>query len=79
MELWLIIGLAAANLVLLLVLLLRRPAGEAAARVELLAANERLERELRREVSESARGVRTELTQTLATFQDALVRQGGEA
>ena len=80
MEFWIITGLAAANLALLLVLLLRRPAADpAAARLELLAASERLERELRREVSESARGVRAELTQTLATFQDALVRQGAEA
>ena len=77
MEFWLLIALATANLALLAALLLRRPAD--GARVELLAASERLERELRREISESARGARTELTQTLATFQDALVRQGAEA
>jgi DNA recombination protein RmuC len=77
LEFWLLIGLAVANLALLAALLLRRPAD--GARVELLAASERLERELRREISESARGARTELTQTLATFQDAIVRQDAEA
>ncbi len=77
MEPWFIIGLAVANLLLLVVLLLRKPAD--GARAELLAANERLERELRREISESSRGTRTELTHTLATFQDALVKQGAEA
>ncbi|HEY0884324.1 MAG TPA: DNA recombination protein RmuC, partial [Ramlibacter sp.] len=59
---------------MLVALLLRRDPG----RVELLAASERLERELRREISESSRGARTELTQALATFQDALLRQGAE-
>ncbi|MBX3659060.1 MAG: DNA recombination protein RmuC [Ramlibacter sp.] len=50
-----------------------------AARVELLTANERLERELRREISESSRGARQELTLNLASFQEALVKQGAEA
>ena len=40
----------------------------------LMAASERLERERLREISESSRGVRTELMQTLATFQEAVVR-----
>jgi DNA recombination protein RmuC len=80
-ELWLLIALAALNLLLLAVLLLRKPAanGNDAARAELLAANERMERELRREISESSRGARQELTHNLATFQDALVKQGAEA
>jgi DNA recombination protein RmuC len=39
---------------------------------------DRLESELRREVSESARGQRQEVSQTLATFQEALLRQGAE-
>ena len=79
MELWLIISLAIANLLLVLALLVRKhPTGDAG-RAELMAANERLERELRREISESSRGARTELTHTLATFQDALVKQGAEA
>jgi DNA recombination protein RmuC len=66
---------------LLAVLLLRKPAnnGNETARAELLAANERMERELRREISESSRGARQELTHNLATFQDALVKQGAEA
>lgn len=78
-ELWILIALALASLVLLVALLLRKPPTQDAARAELMAANERLERELRREISESSRGVRTELTHTLATFQEALVRQGAEA
>jgi DNA recombination protein RmuC len=78
-EVWSLVALAVANLVLVLILLLRKPPVNDAARVELLASNERMERELRREISESARGARTELTHTLATFQDALVKQGAEA
>ena len=80
MELWILIALALASLVLLLILLLRRPpAVTDGGRAELIAASERMERELRREISESARGGRQELTLTLATFQEALVRQGAEA
>ena len=79
MEVWIAIALAIANLVLVIALLLRKSGTGEAARVELLAANERLERELRREISESSRGARTELTQTLATFQETLMRQGAEA
>jgi DNA recombination protein RmuC len=41
-------------------------------------ALESLERELRRELGESGRGLRQELMQTLATFQDTLLRQGAE-
>jgi DNA recombination protein RmuC len=71
--------------------LLRRPAVPVEApelvaeRQQLLALaqqqaqqTERLERELRREVLETARGQRQELTQTMATFQDALLKQGAE-
>jgi len=71
-------ALAAASVVLLLVLLLRRPVVDSG-RGELLAASERVERELRREIGDSGRGVRTELMNTLATFQDAVVRQSAEA
>ncbi|MGI4778127.1 MAG: DNA recombination protein RmuC [Janthinobacterium lividum] len=50
---------------------------------ELLAAlrtgNERTERALRQEISESARGTRQELGQNFAGFQAALVQQGAEA
>ncbi len=80
-----LISLAAANLLLLLWLLLRKPQAppDDGSRAELLgtlnASTERLERELRREISESSRGGRQELTQTLATFQQTLVQQGAEA
>ena len=57
-----------------------------AARQELLTlvrANaerlERIERELRREITESARAGRQELAQNLAAFQQTLVQQSGEA
>lgn len=78
-EIWIAIALGLAAVVMLAALLMRKPPAQDGARAELMAANERLERELRREISESLRGVRTELTHTLATFQEALVRQGAEA
>jgi len=78
-ELWILIALALAILVAVVVLLLRKPPVTETGRAELLAANERLERELRREISESSRGARQELTHSLATFQDAMVKQGAEA
>jgi len=70
--------------VLLLALLLRRDdarSGQAAEQLrgELQVGNERLGRELRQEISESARSGRLELTQNLATFQQSLVQQGAEA
>ncbi len=71
--LWLVLALAAFNALLLLRLMLR-PTGNAAG-----AAIEHAERELRREISESARAGRQELTQNLATFQQALIQQGAEA
>jgi DNA recombination protein RmuC len=62
------------------------PAAAEQSRAELLAALQRsaermqqLERELRREIGESSRSARQELTQNLATFQQALVQQGAEA
>ena len=48
-------------------------------RGQLQAATERLERELRHEITESSRGGRQELAHNLATFQQALVQQGAEA
>ena len=72
-------ALALASVVLLVALLLRKPPAMDTGRTELLAANERIERELRREISESSRGMRGELTQTLAAFQQALMQQGQEA
>jgi DNA recombination protein RmuC len=85
MEPWLVAGLGIASiavlitLALVVVLALRKPPQQDAGRAELLAANERIERELRREISESSRGVRQEMTHTLATFQQALVKQAAEA
>ena len=52
-------------------------------KTELLGAvsttSERLERELRREITESSRGGRQELTQSFGAFQQAVVLQSGEA
>jgi DNA recombination protein RmuC len=80
LELWILIALAIASLVLLFMLVVRKPPAAADdGRAELMAASERMERELRREIAESARGARQELTLTLASFQDALVKQGAEA
>lgn len=78
-ELWFLIALALAILVAVIVLLVRKPAVPDNGRAELLAASERLERELRREISESSRGARQEMTHSLATFQETLVKQAAEA
>ena len=84
MEFWLTVALLLTNLLLLVWLLLRKPAqapGESHG--ELLNGfadiNDRLERELRREIGDSARGSRQELASTLATFQQTLVQQSAEA
>ncbi len=79
LETWIAAGLGLANLALLGVLLLRKPPSQDALRMELLAAGERLERELRREVAESSRSARQELAHSLASFQESLVKQGAEA
>ncbi|MDO8387451.1 MAG: DNA recombination protein RmuC [Polaromonas sp.] len=79
MELWFLIALALAILAAVIVLLVRKPAVPDSGRAELLAASERLERELRREISESSRGARQEMTHSLATFQETLVKQAAEA
>ena len=85
--LWALLALAVLNVLVLLWLALRRvDTGVAQAaeqgKAELLAAmqgtTERLERELRREINESSRAGRQELTQNLATFQQTLVQQGAE-
>jgi DNA recombination protein RmuC len=89
--LWALLLLAVLNVSVLFWLARRRPDGAAAlaaeqGRLELLAAVqaqaegiERVERELRREISESARSGRQELGVTLATFQQTLTQQGAEA
>jgi len=84
METWLIIALAVANLLLLVWLLLRKPAEPSdTGRTELLtniaAGHDKLERELRREIGDNARSGREELAKTFATFQQTLVQQSAEA
>jgi DNA recombination protein RmuC len=78
-EIWIVMALAFASVVLLVALLMRKPPVIDTGRAELMAANERLERELRREISESSRGVRGELMQTLSAFQQAVLQQAQEA
>lgn len=75
------VALLLANLLLLVWLLVRKPADSG--RTELLAGmaagHDKLERELRREISENARSSRQELATTFATFQQTLVQQSAEA
>lgn len=83
------LALLGLNLLLVLVLLLRKPdqrpheQAQQALRQELQAAmqqgNERLERELRRELAETARTGRQESAQTLGNFQGALVQHAAES
>ena len=66
----------------LLLALLRRKPGDAVPAAllgSLAASNERLERELRHDINESARIGRQELGNNLASFQQALVLQSAEA
>ncbi|MFM2274785.1 MAG: hypothetical protein RL211_657 [Pseudomonadota bacterium] len=88
MAVWWVLVLGGVNVLLLLWLLLRRPDNSQAQVAEqeraamltvVQTGTERLERELRREISESSRGGRQEMTQTLATFQQSLVQQSAEA
>lgn len=81
MDMWMAVGIGAIN-ALLLVLLLRRPSGNNDAAVALQQSLqsmheklERIERELRTEITESSRGGRQELTQNLAVFQQSQVQQ----
>ena len=73
--------LAAVELVLLVWLLARRaPKQDHTELIATLGAgNERIERELRREIGENARGTRQETAQVFATFQQALLQQGAES
>jgi len=82
MEVWIAVSVGAFN-ALLLVLLLRRPSGHNEAAAQALQQSlqtmhdklERIERELRTEITESSRGGRQELTQNLALFQQSQVQQ----
>ena len=86
---WLALAALLLNAVLLVLLLVRRPRRpeDVASRGEVQQligqaigqSSERLERELRHEIGDSARGGRQELAQTLAGFQDAVTRQSAEA
>ena len=81
LQAWLILAALLLVLLLLVWLLLRKPAGSG--REELLAGlaagNDKLERELRREIGDSARASRQELATSFATFQQTLVQQSAEA
>ena len=66
---WIVVALAALNLLLLVVLLLRKGEGDEV---------QRSGRELRAEVQDSARGTRQELGQALALFQQTLLAQQGD-
>ena len=85
---WILVLLAlllAAHVLVLVVLWLRRPdaAAQQALRQELGGAiaqgNERLERELRRELAETTRNTRQEQAQALGTFQTGLVQHSAES
>ena len=87
-AIWLFIGLATINIIILVWFAVRRSdkrATEATvqSKIELLeavsATSERLEREIRREITETSRGGRQELTQSFGAFQNAVVLQSGEA
>jgi DNA recombination protein RmuC len=70
LEAWIALALGGIAVVMLAVLLVRRPPAQDHA--QLLAANERLERELRHEIAENSRGTRAELTQQLTLLQKTL-------
>ena len=86
-QFWLLAGLlvlvAVLLLGLLLVLWLRKPASDEQGRSQILAglaaSQDKLERELRREIDGSGRAGRQELASIFATFQQTLLRQGAEA
>jgi DNA recombination protein RmuC len=83
MDIWMAVGVGAFNALLLVLLLLRLPSGNNEAAALALQQSlqnmheklERIERELRTEITESSRGGRQELTQNLALFQQSQVQQ----
>ena len=85
LEIWIVFGLLGIVLAVLFFILrqLKSQTQDANAFAQMTAAlqvaNERLERELRNAINESARGGRQELIQTLGTFQQSLVQQSAEA
>jgi len=80
MNQWLVPGLLGLILLLLLWLALRRPDDRPlnALGDSLRQDAERLERELRTEVQDSARGTRQELAGTMSLFQQTLLAQSGD-
>ena len=81
LQAWLALLLLLVNLILLLWLLLRKPvdSGRAELLAGMAAGHDRVERELRREISDNSRASRQELATTFATFQQTLVQQSAEA
>ena len=89
--LWCLLALSGINAAIVLLLFVRQSDSRAVQADELgraavmaaLNANsarlERLEREMGREIAESSRGARQELTQTFAVFQQTLLAQGAQA
>ena len=88
---WCLLALGVFDAIVLALLLVRKADARLAqaaelGRAEVMAAAqastarlERLERELGREIGESSRSARQELTQTFAVFQQTLLAQGAEA
>lgn len=81
LQAWLALALLLVNLLLLLWMLLRKSgdSGRNELLAGLAAGNDKLERELRREIGDSSRASRQELATTFATFQQTLVQQSAEA
>ena len=89
--LWCLLALGGINAAMVLLLFVRQSdsrevqadeLGRAAVMAALNANSarlERLEREMGREIAESSRGARQELTQTFAVFQQTLLAQGAQA
>lgn len=75
--LWLLVVLGLLNLGLIVFLLLRKAPDDS--KQELIAASERVEREVRRDIAESSRADRQELAQSLAQFQQNLTQQSFDA
>jgi DNA recombination protein RmuC len=84
---WIVLSFGALNALLLVLFLVRRVGvalgADRQTQQELIqqvkTSAERLERELRREITESSRDDRQELAQSLGMFQQTLVQQGSEA
>jgi len=76
-----LLTLLVVNLLLVLWLLLRKAPGEGKAELLALihAGNDKIEREVRREIVDTGRANRQELSTTFATFQQTLTQQSAEA